>query len=171
MRQHRKGTKVYNQAVEQAAMRFRGQLKFLGGLGVSAFRSFFDPRAIALYGKEGISPSAQKLVNRALDAYERGDNKAGEKAMGQFIYSGNHIPAQAGRQGGENPVLQALRDAAFLGDENIPFTRENFVEQVGRLSTTETLNNKARKITTTTKELECLRLYAPNMGRSWDTAG
>ena len=151
---HKPGTKAFQQDVEQAARKARGLVNFLGDLSVSTLKSFFDPRAVALYGKEGISPQAQKKINEALDAFDKGDRKAAEKAMGQFIYSGNHIPQQAGRVGDENPVLEQLRDASFVGDSNIPLTEKNFIEQVGKMSTIETQGKKTRKLTTTERELK-----------------
>ena len=153
-----KGTKIHKEKIHENSKRIRGLVGFLGDLGKTSLQSFFDPRAIALYGKEGISPAAQKHINNALDSYERGDNKAAEQAMGQFIYSGNHIPEQAGRVGEVNPVIRELKDAAFVGDANVTFNEENFVKQVGQLKTVEVTGkgkgDSRRKVTTTEKDLK-----------------
>lgn len=154
----KEGSKRNKREIFANAKRIKGLVGFLGDLGVTTLQSFFDPRAIALYGKDGISPAAQRHINKALDAMERGESKAAEQAMGQFIYSGNHIPEQGGRVGEVNPVIKELRDAAFVGDANVPFNEKNFIAQVGKLKTDEITSTgegaTKRKVTTTQKDLK-----------------
>lgn len=152
----KEGSKGRQEEIFKASKRIEGLVDWAGGVPFSILEGFLSPKARALYGEQGISPKAQSNITNALIAFDKGDSKALEQAVGQFIYSGNHIPNQAGRVGGENPVIDRLKNASFVGEPNIPWSEASFVNQVSKLSTisTDPIKKTRRKVPTSTKDLK-----------------